>query len=365
GFLNFIKSLAHSMQLDFWHPDSAHHVVAEVDVDFQVKADQSRNVQSLLEQNQIHYEILFHNLQEEIEKQFDGARHFSSKHSYKKYNDWDKINAWTARMAKNHPKLVSRIQIGRTFEQRPMLLLKSGKKKIIFMDCGIHAREWISPAFCQWFVKQATKTYGKDEVMTKLLDNLNFYILPVYNIDGYVWAWTENRLWRKNRSNNSNTDCIGTDLNRNFKSFKTSPHSSEEETKVVATFIREHLSSIKAYLTIHAYSQMILFPYGYTFKQASSHDKLNKVAKGAVDSLTSLYGTKYTYGPAATTILEDWAFSRDWAYDEGIKYTYTFELRDKGKHGFLLPESLIKPTCKETMVAVKYIANHVCLKHTF
>lgn len=28
------------------------------------------------------------------------------------------------------------------------------KKKAIWMDCGIHAREWIAPAFCQYFVRQ-------------------------------------------------------------------------------------------------------------------------------------------------------------------------------------------------------------------
>lgn len=54
--------------------------------------------------------------------------------------------------------------------------------------------------------------------------------------------------------------------------------------------------------------------------------------------------------------------SIDWAYDLGIKYTFAFELRDKGKFGFLLPESLIKPTCKETMLAVKFIAKYI-LKH--
>lgn len=26
------------------------------------------------------------------------------------------------------------------------------------MDCGIHAREWIGPAFCQWFVKEVSET---------------------------------------------------------------------------------------------------------------------------------------------------------------------------------------------------------------
>uniref|UniRef100_A0A8D0GUN4 Peptidase M14 domain-containing protein n=1 Tax=Sphenodon punctatus TaxID=8508 RepID=A0A8D0GUN4_SPHPU len=340
-----------SVQLDFWHPDSAPHIVTEMEVDFRVSADQSQTVQSLLEQNEMQYEVLFHNLQEEIEKQFDDKRNVTARHSYTKYNDWEKVQY------RLDGDLVTATS-------------ESGKGKAVFMDCGIHAREWISPAFCQWFVKQATRTYGKDKTMTTLLDNLNFYVLPVFNIDGYVWSWTQDRMWRKNRSNNSNTNCIGTDLNRNFDAewgsnepcdevyCGTAPES-EQETQVVATFIRSHLSSIKAYLTIHAYSQMLMFPYSYTFHKAPSHDELNEVAKAAVEALSSLYGTEYEYGASATTIYPSSGCSDDWAYDQGIRYSFAFELRDQGKYGFLLPESQIKPTCKETMLAVKYIANYI------
>ncbi|KAK1343703.1 LOW QUALITY PROTEIN: hypothetical protein QTO34_014256 [Cnephaeus nilssonii] len=85
-----------------------------------------------------------------------------------------KIVAWTEKTVHKHPDMVSRIKIGTTVENNPLYVLKIGKKderrKAIFMDCGIHAREWISPAFCQWFVYQATKTYGENKIMTKLLD---------------------------------------------------------------------------------------------------------------------------------------------------------------------------------------------------
>ena len=54
---------------------------------------------------------------------------------------------------------------------------------------------------------------------------------------------------------------------------------SEKETKALVNFIRSNLSSIKAYLTIHSYSQMMLYPYSYDYKLAendaelvSSHD---------------------------------------------------------------------------------------------
>lgn len=54
--------------------------------------------------------------------------------------------------------------------------------------------------------------------------------------------------------------------------------------------------------------------------------------------------------------------SIDWAYKNGIPYTFAFELRDTGYFGFLLPESLISPTCSETTRAVKAIASGVLKK---
>ncbi|XP_003476588.1 mast cell carboxypeptidase A [Cavia porcellus] len=377
---NIIKELVKTNELDLWYPDATHHVTANMTVDFRVSEKESQSLQSALDQNKIQHKILIHDLQEETEKQFDVEEDIPGRHSYAKYNNWDKIVAWTEKMVNKHPEMVSRIKIGSTVEDNPLYVLKIGKderRKAIFMDCGIHAREWISPAFCQWFVYQATKSYGKNKIMTKLLDRMNFYVLPVFNVDGYIWSWTQNRMWRKNRSVNPNSSCIGTDLNRNFdaswhsslnndnpcsNTYRGSSPESEKETKAVTDFIRSHLKSIKAYITFHSYSQMLLFPYGYTKKWPPNHKDLNKVAKIGTDVVSTLYETSYIYGPIASTIYPVGGSSIDWAYDLGIKYTFAFELRDKGKFGFLLPESLIKPTCKETMLAVKFIAKYI-LKH--
>ncbi|XP_078524185.1 mast cell carboxypeptidase A-like [Lissotriton helveticus] len=374
-----LRNLSRVVPLGFWRPDSAHQITSKMSVDFHVTADQNGTVQELLEQNHMRYKILFHNLQDGIDKQIVTKSSFPrGVHSYTRYNTWKTIATWTKQIVERNSKLVSRIKIGETAEGRPMYLLKVGKqssvKKAIFMDCGIHAREWISPAFCQWFVKEATENYGKDKTLTNLLNKMAFYVLPVLNIDGYVYTWTEDRLWRKNRSKNPGSDCMGTDLNRNFDAAWGSIDSSndpcseiycgaaaesEKEAKVVAKFIQENIHSLKAYLSFHAYSEMLMYPYGYTYDLAPTHEDLNAVAKAAVDALETVYGTNYTYGQSATTIYPTAGSSDDWAYDQGIKYSYTFELRDKGDYGFLLPEYFIRPTCKETMLAVKSIANHV------
>ncbi|XP_005343947.1 carboxypeptidase B [Microtus ochrogaster] len=375
--INLIQELANIKQIDFWKPDSAAQVKPLTTVDFHVKAEDVAAVEKFLEQNEFHYEVLISNVRNTLEAQFDSNTRATG-HSYTKYNKWETIEAWIKEVANDNPDLISRKTIGTTFEGRNIHLLKVGKAKAnkpaIFMDCGFHAREWISPAFCQWFVKEAVRTYGQESQMTKLLDELDFYVLPVINIDGYVYTWTKSRMWRKTRSTKAGSSCVGVDPNRNFNAgwcevgASRSPCSdtycgpaaeSEKETKALADFIRQNLSSIKAYLTIHSYSQMMLYPYSYAYKLPSNNEELNALVKGAAKELASLYGTKYTYGPGATTIYLAAGGSDDWAYDQGIKYSFTFELRDTGTYGFLLPESQIRPTCEETMLAVKYIANYV------
>ncbi|XP_073482005.1 carboxypeptidase B-like [Aquarana catesbeiana] len=374
--VQLIKSLAEHAKLDFWVPDSVDLVEPGRRVDFRAESHVSYDVQALLEQSGISFEIMIDDLQVALEKQRDS--NIRAVHSYEKYNDLDTINAWSANIAAQNPSLVSRSQIGTSYQGRPLYLLKVGKsgtnKKAIFIDCGFHAREWVSPAFCQWFVKEAVNNYGSDAQFTNLLNNLDFYVLPVMNVDGYVYSWTTNRMWRKTRSVNPNTSCIGTDPNRNFNAgwctvgassracddtYCGATPESESESKAVANFIRANIGSIKGYLTIHSYSQMLLFPYSYSYAVAKDHTELNNVAKGAVSALTALYGTKYTYGPGGTTIYLAAGGSDDWAYDAGVKYSYTFELRDTGRYGFALPESQIKPTSEETLLAVKYIANHI------
>ncbi|XP_041419332.1 carboxypeptidase B-like isoform X2 [Xenopus laevis] len=337
-----IHKMKEKIKLDFWHPDTADRMVPHMDADFRVNSDQAHSVSILLEQFSVPYEVLFHDLQEGIDAQLDNKKIQKSKgHSYTKYNTWEKIVEWTGNLAKKYPNLVKKVDIGKTVEGRPMYVLQVGNAnsatKAIFMDCGIHAREWISPAFCQWFVK-------------------------------------EDRMWRKNRSPSDDGNCVGTDLNRNFNiswcdiGSSTEPCSeiycgataeSEIEAKNVANFIRSHVDSIKAYISIHSYSQMLLYPFSYTYNLAPDHKELDEIAKGAVSELKGLYGTSYTYGPSASTIYPTAGSSDDWAYSVGIKYSFTFELRDKGKKGFLLPQSQIKATCQESTLAVAYIAKYV------
>lgn len=52
----------------------------------------------------------------------------------------------------------------------------------------------------------------------------------------------------------------------------------------------------------------------------------------------------------------------DWAYEvANITYSYTYELRDTGRFGFLLPAQYIIPTAEETLEGLKYAARFITL----
>ena len=87
---------------------------------------------------------------------------------------------------------------GKSYENRDLLAVRIGNpsNRAIIIDCGIHAREWASPAFCLHLINDlvdAKRDWTKD---------IYWVIYPLLNPDGYKYTQTNDRLWRKNRRPN-------------------------------------------------------------------------------------------------------------------------------------------------------------------
>jgi len=104
----------------------------------------------------------------------------------------------------------------------------------------MHAREFIGPATVTFLINELTKNRTENQ---DILDSIDIYVTPIGNPDvsirfyvhlltrlsveiyamkrhynneqGYEYAHTTTRLWRKTRSNrNSTVGCLGVDPNR-------------------------------------------------------------------------------------------------------------------------------------------------------
>ncbi len=96
------------------------------------------------------------------------------------------------KLEREHPQLVKLESIGKSYEGRELWLLtvtnhnnKSHREKPGFwIDGNIHANEIQTAEVSVYTAWYLVENYGKNDFITKLLDDKVFYILPVMNPDG-------------------------------------------------------------------------------------------------------------------------------------------------------------------------------------
>ena len=103
-----------------------------------------------------------------------------------------------------------------------------------------------------------------------------------------------------------------------------------------------------------SYSQMLFVPFAYNGSaRPADYGELLRVAEAGAQALQGASGQRYRVGQASQLLYPAAGGSDDWAKaGAGIKYSYTFELRDTGRYGFLVPPQQIEGTCREIVAAV-------------
>ncbi|XP_070067373.1 uncharacterized protein [Drosophila virilis] len=298
--------------------------------------------------------------------------------TWQAYHRLEDIHGFIDYMAKTYPDICSTETIGHSVEKRPLKILKisngNARNPGIWIDGGMHAREWISPATVTYIANQLVEGW---EDLPEHMRNINWYIHPVANPDGYEYSHTTDRLWRKNMRAHGR-QCPGVDLNRNFgykwggKGTSASPCSqtyrgskafSEPETFYISKFISGFpRDTFQAYLSFHSYGQYILYPWGYDYHLTKDRADLDRVARQAGSIITKSSGVKYTVGSSATTLYPAAGGSDDWAKGiAGIKYAYTIEMGDTGRYGFVLPAQFIQYNGKDGYTFADTVARAVAL----
>jgi len=337
----------------------------------------------------IPYRVMISDLQADIRAErvaIESVRGLEEASFFDAYRTYDEFNTFIDQLVSTYPQLATKLKIGQTVEGRTIFGIlitapNNASKVGIVFNGGQHAREWIGPMTNAYIANQLLTLYGTDAQVTKLLERVEFSIFPIINADGYVYSWTTNRMWRKNRRENKDSRfrCYGVDTNRNWDFHwgegGTSPDTcsdiyrgpkafSEPEETALASYIKSH-PNVNGYIDWHSYSQLWLGPWGWsTSVFPKDLTTQNELAKLGVDTIKSVHGKVYQYGPSGATLYVTSGGSNDYTYGAlGVVYSYTVELRDTGRYGFVLPPSEIIPTGEESFAAVRVFADYV-VSHT-
>ncbi|KXJ79110.1 hypothetical protein RP20_CCG002383 [Aedes albopictus] len=316
----------------------------------------------------IHARLLETNMQKSIdeEKQRMVSKRAGGSFDFNDYYELEDIHAWLDKLANQYDQ-VELLEGGHSYENRSIkgvkVSYKSGNPGV-FVEGGIHAREWISPATVAYILNELLTS--TDPKVRNIAENYDWYMFPSVNPDGYVYTHKKDRLWRKTRTPYSG-GCFGADPNRNWdfhwaeqgtsnkcvSDTYGGPHPfSEVETKTLSQFIASLKGKIQAYISFHSYSQLLLFPYGHTHEHTPNHNDLYDIANATIKSLAKRYGTYYTFGNTFDAIYPASGASMDWVYGTlDVKISYTYELRpgQESWDGFVLPPKQIIPTGEETL----------------
>ena len=301
------------------------------------------------------------------------------------YHTYSSLKTDLQNLVDQYPNITKVYDIGDSWEKtvgiadRDILAIKisdnvtieeDDEPDILFMG-GIHAREWISVEVPFYLAKYLLDLYGTDQKIKQLVDSREIWIVPLVNPDGLEYSRTYDRNWRKNcRDNGDGTS--GVDPNRNFGynwgltgssgdplsiTYRGVAPFSEPETQAIRDFVATH--EFYASISYHSYSQLVLYPWGYT-KDATPHkEQLSKMAEDMANIIKEVHGMNYT-SRQASDLYRASGDSDDWLYGTYNIAAFTVELRPKnlwdcGGKPFELPEDQIIPTCEENIPAALYL----------
>jgi hypothetical protein len=311
------------------------------------------------------------------------------------YHDYAEMSNEIVAVANAHPNIISpRFSIGNSYEGRAIWAVKisdnvatdENEPEVLFIGLH-HAREHLTVEMTLYILHLLADNYGVvgQERITNIVNSREIYIVFNLNPDGgeYDIATGSYRSWRKNRQPNAGSSNVGTDLNRNYgyrwgccggssgttssETYRGASAFSAPETQRMRDFINSRViggvQQIKTSITFHTYSELVLWPYGYTFTDVPSdmtqddHDVFVamglRMANG--DAASGAPGNGYTPQQASDLYITDGTID-DWAYATHKIFIYTFEMYPTSSNpGFYPPDEVIPAQTSRNREPVLYI----------
>ncbi|MEU9332389.1 M14 family metallopeptidase [Streptomyces sp. NPDC048290] len=308
------------------------------------------------------------------------------------YHNYAEMTAEINSVVAANPSLVSQRVIGTSYQGRNIVAIKisdnvasdEAEPEVLFTHHQ-HAREHLTVEMALYLLKELTGDYATDSRVKNLVDSREIWIIPDMNPDGgeYDIATGSYRSWRKNRQPNTGSTNVGTDLNRNWayrfgccggssgttssETYRGPSAESAPEVKVVANFVRGRVvggkQQITAAIDFHTYSELVLWPFGYTYSDTATGMTADDRNAFAAVGQKMAASNGYTPEQSSDLYITDGSID-DWLWGNQKIFGYTFEMypRSASGGGFYPPDEVIgRETARNRDAVLQLLENADCM----
>lgn len=248
------------------------------------------------------------------------------------FHNFQTVQEHLKKIADTYPNLATLEEYGKSMEGRPLMALRllssvrtQNNKPKIMITSATHGDELITVEVLFGLLEQLVAGYGKDERLTKIVDNREIYFIPVINPDGY---------FRKQRYAN------GIDPNRDYPWPDSPNKNSNPCIKSIMNFVDKY--AIEGSIDYHSTGGMIMYPWAYTYDSIPTEDKI------VFDKMTSKMAQTngYAYGPISKVIYVAKGSSADYYYWKHKTKALGIEIKSDGSSSII--PAMIKENTEST-----------------
>lgn len=242
-----------------------------------------------------------------------------------------------------------------------------------------HAREPLSTEVTFYVLNHLLQNYGVNPGITNSINNKELWFIPIVNPDGHKIVLDQiNTDWRKNiRDNDGNGQITpgsfsypdGVDPNRNYGwewgGEGASANPADLTYRGPSAFSEPEIQAMRdlmaarhfvAGITYHTYSELVLWPYGYT-SNATAPDATALAALGTAmgQSIPKLSGSGHYTPQPVWALYPASGGTDDYAYGQHGIFSYTIELATQ----FIPPANQVVQVCQDNLQAALILINRI------
>lgn len=245
-----------------------------------------------------------------------------------------------------YPHLTKLVSIGKSLEGRDIWAMKisdnaqldeTATEPTLLFNGMHHAREVMTPEIVLDIAEFLLQGHGVDAKATKWVENLEIWVLPMFNVDGNNKMWVDDSMWRKNTRGGFGVDlnrnypygwnsCNGSSSNKRAQDYRGDAPASEPETQAMMSFIKNIRPAFN--ISYHSYSELVIYPYGCRPLRVETKEIVEGIGKDIAQKIG------YTAGTAWELLYNADGGDIDWMYNELGVIPYVIEVnhRQQGFH---------------------------------